>query len=323
MSDVVALGEVLIDFTPAGSSENGNVLFECNPGGAPANVLACLAKLHKQTSFIGKVGDDQFGQFLRDVLINKGISTEGLVVDTQVNTTLAFVHLQEDGERSFSFYRKPGADTNLKPEEVKEAMLNTRIFHFGSLSLTDEPARSATLAALRYAKAKNALVSYDPNLRPALWPTLDEARTQILRVMDQADIVKISGEELAFLTECEDIQLGSEKLCQEYRLSMLLVTLGKEGCYYRVGALSGQVPGFEVRTIDATGAGDAFLGGILFQILERDKDLTQWTAEEIWTSVQFANAIGALVTTKKGAMPAMPSRSEIDQLLRMDKTSVG
>lgn len=316
MYDVVALGELLIDFTPAGSSENGNVLFECNPGGAPANVLACLAKLNKQTSFIGKVGDDQFGYFLREVLIDNGISTEGLVMDTQVNTTLAFVHLQEDGERSFSFYRKPGADTNLKPEEVKDAMLNTRIFHFGSLSLTDEPARSATIAALRYAKAKNVLVSYDPNLRPPLWSDLDEAKAQILRVMDQVDIVKISGEELAFLTGCEDIQLGSEKLCQEYGLRMLLVTLGKAGCYYQLGDLSGRVSGFEVETIDTTGAGDAFLGGMLFQILERDKDLTKWTAEDISTSVQFANAIGALVTTKKGAIPAMPNRSEIDQLLR-------
>ena len=316
MYDVVALGELLIDFTPAGSSENGNVLFECNPGGAPANVLACLAKLNKQTSFIGKVGDDQFGYFLREVLIDNGISTEGLVMDTQVNTTLAFVHLQEDGERSFSFYRKPGADTYLKPEEVTDAMLNTRIFHFGSLSLTDEPARSATIAALRYAKAKNVLVSYDPNLRPLLWSDLDEAKAQILWVMDQVDIVKISGEELVFLTGCEDIQLGSEKLCQEYGLRMLLVTLGKEGCYYQLGDLSGRVSGFEVEAIDTTGAGDAFLGGMLFQILERDKDLTKWTAEDISTSVQFANAIGALVTTKKGAIPAMPNRSEIDQLLR-------
>lgn len=315
MYDVVALGELLIDFTPAGKSENENGLFECNPGGAPANVLACLAKLGKKTSFIGKVGDDEFGHFLRQVLTEKGISTEGLVMSTKVNTTLAFVHLQADGERSFSFYRNPGADTRLKPEEINETMFDTRIFHFGSLSLTNEPARSATIAALQFAKDKKLLVSYDPNLRPHLWPNLDEARTQILAVMDQADIVKISGEELEFLTGSKDIEHGSERLCQEYGLKMLLVTLGEDGCYYRAGDLYGQVPGFKVNTIDATGAGDAFLGGILFQVLQRAKKIEQWTAEEMAMSAKFANAIGALVTTRKGAIPAMPNLDEIEQLL--------
>ena len=315
MYDVVALGELLIDFTPEGKSENGNVLFERNPGGAPANVLACLAKLGKRTSFIGKVGEDEFGRFLRQVLIDKGIAVDGLVMDPEVNTTLAFVHLQADGERSFSFYRNPGADTRLKPEEIKEEMFDARIFHFGSLSLTDEPARSATITALNMAKDKKLLVSYDPNLRPHLWPNLDEARTQILAVMDQADIVKISGEELEFLTGSQDIEQGSTRLCQEYGLRMLLVTLGKEGCYYRLGDLSGYVPGFRVNTIDATGAGDAFLGGMLFQVLQRGKEIDQWTAEEMAMSVRFANAIGALVTTRKGAIPAMPNLHEIEQLL--------
>ena len=315
MYDVVALGELLIDFTPEGKSENGNVLFERNPGGAPANVLACLAKLGKRTSFIGKVGEDEFGCFLRQVLIDMGIAVDGLVMDPEVNTTLAFVHLQADGERSFSFYRNPGADTRLKPEEIKKEMFNTRIFHFGSLSLTDEPARSATITALKLAKDRKLLVSYDPNLRPHLWPNLDEAKTQILAVMDQADIAKISGEELEFLTGSQDIEQGSTRLCQEYGLRMLLVTLGKEGCYYRLGDLSGHVPGFRVNTIDATGAGDAFLGGMLFQVLQRAKEIDQWTAEEMAMSVRFANAIGALVTTRKGAIPAMPNLHEIEQLL--------
>ena len=315
MYDVVALGELLIDFTPEGKSENGNMLFERNPGGAPANVLACLAKLGKRTSFIGKVGEDEFGCFLRQVLIDMGIAVDGLVMDPEVNTTLAFVHLQADGERSFSFYRNPGADTRLKPEEIKEEMFDARIFHFGSLSLTDEPARSATITALKLAKDGKLLVSYDPNLRPHLWPNLDEAKTQILAVMDQADIVKISGEELEFLTGSQDIEQGSTRLCQEYGLRMLLVTLGKEGCYYRLGDLSGYVPGFRVNTIDATGAGDAFLGGMLFQVLQRGKEIDQWTAEEMAMSVRFANAIGALVTTRKGAIPAMPNLHEIEQLL--------
>lgn len=311
----MALGELIIDFTPAGKSENGHDLFECNPGGAPANVLACLAKLGKKTGFIGKVGDDEFGRFLQQVLIDKGISTKGLVLSKEESTTLAFVHLQSDGERSFSFYRNPGADTMLRAEEIKETMFDTQIFHFGSLSLTKEPARSATLAALQYAKKKKSLISYDPNLRPHLWPNLDEARTQILSVIDQADIVKVSGEELKFLTDSEDIKDGSERLYQEYGLRMLLVTLGKDGCYYRLGDFCGQVPGFKVNTIDTTGAGDAFLGGILFQIFQRENKIEHWTAEEIAMSVEFANAIGALVTTRKGAIPAMPNLAEIEQLL--------
>ena len=315
MFDVVALGELLIDFTPAGLSENGNQLFECNPGGAPANVLACLANLGKRTAFIGKVGDDQFGHFLERVLREKGISAEGLVLTKEVSTTLALVHLQPDGERSFSFYRNPGADTTLQPEEIREAMFDTRIFHFGSLSLTHEPARSATLTALEFARDRNLLISYDPNLRPHLWPNLDEARTQILAVMDRAHIVKVSGEELAFLTGSGDIEQGSEELFREYGLKMLLVTLGKDGCYYKLGDLVGHIPGFSVNSIDATGAGDAFLGGILYQILQSDKKLDRWTAEEIAMAVKFANAIGALVTTRKGAICAMPTLKEVEQLL--------
>lgn len=316
MYDVVALGELLIDFTPAGISDNGNVLFERNPGGAPANVVACLTKLGKKTCFIGKVGDDQFGHFLRQVLIERGISTRGLILDAQEQTTLAFVHLEADGERSFSFYRKPGADTRLRAEEVEEELLNTRIFHFGSLSLTAAPARSATKAALSLARGKHVLVSYDPNLRPLLWQNLDEARTEILSVMPMADIVKISEEELEFLTGSSDIESASKRLQQDYDLRMLLVTLGKDGCYYRLGNLCGYVPGFKVQSIDATGAGDAFLGAMLFRILEQDEELEDWTAEEMVSSVEFANATGALVTTKKGAIPAMPSLAEIERLLK-------
>lgn len=315
MFDVVALGELLIDFTPAGISEGGNVLFEQNPGGAPANVVACLAKLGRRTGFIGKVGDDDFGRFLRQVLIDRGISAKGLLLDAEEQTTLAFVHLQSDGERSFSFYRQPGADTMLRPEEIAQEMLDTRIFHFGSLSLTAEPARSATKAALRLARDKNTLISYDPNLRPLLWQSLDEARGEMLDVMHMADLVKISLEELEFLTGSTDLEGASQRLQQNYDLKMLLVTMGKEGCYYRLGDLCGHMPGFKVRSIDATGAGDAFLGAMLFQILRLDKDLTEWTAEDLIRSAQFSNATGALVTTRKGAIPAMPSLDEVEQLL--------
>lgn len=315
MYDVIALGELLIDFTPLGESDRGNPVFECNPGGAPTNVLACLAKLGKRTAFIGKVGDDDFGRFLHTVLVERGISTEGLVFDSEAKTTLAFVHLQPDGDRSFSFFRNPGADTRLRPEEIKEALFEARIFHFGSLSLTHEPARSATLAGLELARRRNLLVSYDPNLRPPLWPNLEEARTRILSVMDRVDIVKISREELEFLSGSNDLEGSSDRLSREYGIRMLLVTLGREGCWYRVGDLSGYVPGFEVNSIDTTGAGDAFLGGILFQVLQRDKDLGEWTYEEMAESVKFANAVGALVTTRRGAIPAMPTLSEVQGLL--------
>jgi len=318
MYDVVALGELLIDFTPAGLSENGNVLFERNPGGAPANVVALLAKLGKKTGFIGKVGDDEFGRFLHQVLQEKGISPEGLVLDAKEQTTLAFVHLQPDGERSFSFYRKPGADTRLRSDEIDPGMLDTRIFHFGSLSLTAEPARSATKEALSILQDRDVLISYDPNLRPLLWQSLDEARREMLDVMPRADIVKMSSEELEFLTGSKHLEEASQQLQETYGLKMLLVTMGKKGCYYRLGDLCGHMPGFKVRSIDATGAGDAFLGAILFQILRHNKDLAEWTAEDLARSVRFANATGALVTTKKGAIPAMPNLNEIRQLLEDD-----
>ncbi|WP_461367745.1 PfkB family carbohydrate kinase [Candidatus Darwinibacter acetoxidans] len=315
MYDVVALGELLIDFTPAGKSENGNPLFECNPGGAPANVLACLAQLGKKTAFVGKVGDDEFGRFLREVLVARGIATQGLILDAKESTTLAFVHLHADGDRSFSFYRKPGADTRLRPEEVDRSQLDAAIFHFGSLSLTHEPARSATLTALRWAKEKGMLISYDPNLRPPLWPSLEEAKRQILAVMDQADIVKISHEELEFLMGTGDLAGASAQLCREFGLTLLLVTLGKDGCYFRAGELAGLVPGFKVQAVDTTGAGDAFLGGLLFEVLRRDKGPKEWTSEELAESVRFANAVGALAVTRKGGIPAMPSLAQVEEFM--------
>lgn len=315
MYDVVALGELLIDFTPSGSSPNGNRLFEQNPGGAPANVLACLANLGKKTGFIGKVGDDEFGNYLMRVLRNHHIGMEGLFVDDKVNTTLAFVHLKENGDRSFSFYRNPGADTCLRPEEITEELLQTKIFHFGSLSLTDEPARSATLYALRLAEENKAFISYDPNWRPPLWPSLPEAKKQILQVMGMVDLLKISEEEMMFLVGTDDCLEGTSQLYDQFGLQAILVSLGANGCFYRVGEITGHVPGYAVKTIDTTGAGDGFLGGVLFQLLERGTDLSQWTRSDVEDSIRFANAIGALVTTKRGAIPAMPSMGQISRLM--------
>ncbi|NDL68338.1 PfkB family carbohydrate kinase [Anaerotalea alkaliphila] len=317
MFDVVALGEVLIDFTPQGVSERGNPLFERNPGGAPANVLACLAKLGKETAFIGKVGRDQFGTFLKQTLEENGIHTGGLVFDGQVNTTLAFVHLQPDGDRSFSFYRNPGADMNLHPEEVDfDLVRNTRIFHFGSLSLTGEPVRFTTFEALKVARDAGVLVSYDPNLREPLWESLDLAKEMIGKGMAYADVVKISEEELTFLTGLEDLEEGSKALMASFgNIRLLLVTLGPKGSYYRTADLSGEVPGFMVKAVDTTGAGDSFLGGILHGLLERDLDLDSMGEQDFLNLLLFANAGASIVTTRYGAIAVMPTMEEIQARL--------
>jgi fructokinase len=318
MYDVTAIGEVLIDFTPGGSTENDILLFERNPGGAPANVVAALAKLGKKTSFIGKVGNDEFGIFLRDELKNSQIETKGLVFSDEINTTLAFVHLNHQGDRSFTFYRNPGADMTLREEEVDlDIIKESRIFHFGSLSMTHEPAASATLKAVAYAKDKGLIISYDPNLRKALWDNLDRARFTILEGFKYADIVKISDEELEFLTGTKELESGSLELQNRFQTPLIFVTLGAEGSFYRFGNQVGLLSGYPVKTVDTTGAGDAFLAGILYRVLEGNKSLTQLTVMDIEQMVGFANAVGALATTKKGAIPAMPSVGEVYTLMRM------
>lgn len=315
MYDVVALGELLIDFTPLRSLAEGNLAFERNPGGAPANVLACLANLGKQTCFIGKVGNDEFGHFLANVLKTHNVDTAGLYFEEAANTTLAFVHLKDGGERSFSFYRNPGADTLLKKEEIKDELLQTRIFHFGSLSLTHEPVRTATYYALDVARNNNVFISYDPNLRLPLWSSAAQAKEQIMQVMGKVDLVKISDEELEFLMGATDCDEGTERLYEQFGIQAILVSLGAQGCYYRIGEMTGHVPGFKVESIDTTGAGDGFLGGILYEILAKGMDLTKWTRDDVEASIRFANAIGALVTTKRGAITALPTKEEIHRVL--------
>lgn len=322
MLDVVALGELLIDFSHIGTSSKNNDLFEANPGGAPANVLACLAKLGMKTGFIGKVGDDLFGKKLQLALEDASISTEGLIMDKNLNTTLAFIHLDDDGERDFTFYREHSADIYLYPEDINLEMLNTRIFHFGSLSLTDEPARTATKYALSKVNKEHTLVSYDPNLRPRLWKNLKQAKMQILDVMEEADVVKLSDEELEFLTGSKDLAKGCEVLVKKYNLHMIFVTLGAKGCYYKVGTLDGFVPGFSVKTIDTTGAGDAFFGGVLYKILQSRKTLSEWNHEKMIDTSLFANAVGALTTTKRGAISAIPSLEDILSFLSLESTTL-
>jgi fructokinase len=314
--DVVALGELLIDFTPFGASPGGMRLFEQNPGGAPANVLCALSNLGLKTAFVGKVGADMHGDFLKSVLQSRKVCTEGLVQDPEVFTTLAFVELSETGERSFSFARKPGADTCLREEELNPGLLrNTRVFHFGSLSLTDEPARSATLAAVRAAKSAGAVVSFDPNYRPPLWKSEDEAKRILKSVLPLADVVKLSEEEAVLLTGEESPEKASEALTG-LGIPCVAVTLGKEGALIRTRNVFSRVLAPDCRVVDTTGAGDAFCAGLLCRLVEGGGNPAELTREGAEDILRFANAVASLCVQKRGAIPAMPGREEVERLCR-------
>lgn len=313
--DVVAMGEMLIDFTMNGQSEQGNNLFEACPGGAPCNVLAMLSKLGRKTGFIGKVGNDQFGHLLKETIEEIGIDSSGLVMDDKIHTTLAFVHTFPDGDREFSFYRQPGADMMLKEEEVDFGMIqNARLFHFGTLSMTDEPARSATWKALEVARKAGCLISFDPNLREPLWSSMELAKEMMEYGMKYCDILKISDNEIQFISGQKDYEKGIRYLQDIYHIPLILLTLGKDGsrAYYKDMVV--EKSGFKLNTIETTGAGDTFCGSTLSGILERDfKNLTQKDLEEILT---FANAAAALITTKKGAIRSMPEKEEVEELIK-------
>ncbi|MGO4499300.1 carbohydrate kinase [Paenibacillus sp. 2RAB27] len=315
--DVVALGEYLIDFTPYGRSEAGRPLFERNPGGAPVNVVAALAKLGKKTGFIGKVGSDPFGAYLREALLDVGVSDGGLVETDEAHTTMAFIQLDANGDRSFHFARNPGADQLLSVDEVNLGMLaQTRIFHFGSISMTAEPAYTATLRAVQFAKEHGALISYDPNWRPSLWRNEEHALEAIRAGLSLADLVKVSEEELVFLADEQDLQKAARQLVEQYGIALLLVTAGGTGSFYQMKDWWGKVDSYSVQTIDTTGAGDAFFGAMLYGMLEKGKALQLWEEEELQLALRFANAAGALATTRKGAIPSLGTLEEIRALMR-------
>lgn len=313
--DVVALGELLIDFTQNGLSAQGNPLLEANPGGAPCNVLALLSKLGHKTAFLGKVGQDGFGDQLADALTEVGIDTRGLRRDPVVHTTLAVVHTHPDGDREFSFYRNPGADMNLRTEELdRELLADTTIFHFGSLSMTDEPCRSASREAIALAEASGALLSFDPNLREPLWHSLDEAKEQILYGMAHCQILKISDNEIQWLSGREDYDEGIAWLRSQFNIPLILLSLGKDGSRAYCGDVRVEVPAHLMpNTIETTGAGDTFFGGVLHYILEHGWH--PYSETELNEMLAFANAGAALITTRKGALRVMPERSEIEALL--------
>lgn len=318
MLDVIAIGELLIDFTPAGRSAGGNEReqFECNPGGAPANVAAALSRLGVKAALISKVGKDHFGSLLHSTLISCGVDVSAISFTDEAQTTLAFVHLDDSGNRSFSFYRQPGADTLLRSEDVPfDRIRNCQVLHYGSLSMTHEPARTATRAAVVKAQEAGVLLSFDPNIRFALWESKEEAKQNILWGIKHADILKISEEELCFITGITDVEKGSLMLQQQFGIAFIVVTIGEQGCYYRLAAHEGYVPGFQVNTIDTTGAGDAFLGCLLYKILECEISLNKLEKQQIISMLTFANAGGALVTTRKGALQSMPTTEEIHKLL--------
>ena len=314
--DVVALGELLIDFTESGLSEQGNPLLEANPGGAPCNVLAMLAKLGRSCAFVGKVGDDIFGRQLRSAAENAGICTDYLSVDQEVRTTLAFVKKLPNGDRDFSFYRNPGADMMLTEWDVPGAVIeNSRIFHFGTLSTTHERVRKATRQAVQYAKAGHALISFDPNLRPPLWTDLEEARAQIAWGLGQCDILKISDNELEFMTGEANFDKGVAILRKEYpNIRLLNVTAGAEGSYSYYENRRVFAPAIKLsETLETTGAGDTYCACVLNDVLEHG--LSALGERDLMKMLRFANAAAALITTRKGALRVMPSTREIEQLL--------
>ena len=314
--DVIALGELLIDFTQNGLSSQGNPLFEANPGGAPCNVLAMLGKLGHRTAFLGKVGQDGFGVQLRQVAAEAGINVDGLLTDPEVHTTLAIVQTLPGGDRDFSFYRNPGADMMLRADELPEKTLQScSIFHFGTLSMTHPGVREATKRAVAIAKEAGALISFDPNLREPLWRTLDEAKEQMAWGMGQCDILKISDNEIQFFTGETDFDRGAEKLQAEFpNLKLLNVTAGADGSYSYCCGQRVFVPSFRLGgTIETTGAGDTFCASVLHDVLQNG--LEDRTAESLRAMLRFANAAAYLVTTKRGAIRSMPEKADVDALL--------
>ena len=310
MIDITAVGEILIDLTQSGKNELGIPVFAANPGGAPANLAVAAARLGASTAFIGKVGTDSFGTFLRTTLIENHVDVTGMVTDPRNRTTLAVVALDKTGERTFSFYRDPSADVNLSADEISEEQLkNTKFLHFGSVSLTTDPARGATLYAAETAKNHGAIISYDPNYRASLWSDEATAIERMLEPLPMVDVLKVSDEELPLLTGTHDLEAGS-RIQADKGIVMVLVTLGANGAFYRFKGCTGHIPGVKVKVGDTNGAGDTFFGAALSQ-LAKFGSLEDVTVPELERIITIANKAAALTTSRHGAIPAMPTREEV------------
>ena len=315
--DVVALGELLIDFTVNGESAQGNSIFEANPGGAPCNVLAMLRKLHKSCAFIGKVGDDMFGRLLRRVGEEADINMDALLMDQDVRTTLAFVQTLAGGDRDFSFYRNPGADMMLRADELPMKRIESaRIFHFGTLSMTHEGVREATKKAVEAAKHSGVVISFDPNLRPPLWKSMEDAKVQINWGLAHSDVVKIADNEVEFMTGEKDFDRGAAILRERFpNLKLLNITAGPDGSYAYYEDKRCYIPGVKLGgTIETTGAGDTFCACVLNFVLERG--LAGLTEADLADMLRFANMAAYLVTTKKGAIRSMPEKEQVEELVK-------
>lgn len=314
--DVTALGELLIDFTENGLSSQGNPLLEANPGGAPCNVLSMLQNYGRKTAFIGKVGDDMFGRMLTEAVKSVGIDTRGLKTDPVVHTTLAFVHTFENGDRDFSFYRNPGADMMLTKADVDEKLIEeSKIFHFGTLSSTDEGVREATRYAIDVAKKAGDVITFDPNLRPPLWRSLDDAKREIEYGLSKCDVLKISDNEVEFMCGTTDYDKGARMLIDKYQIPLVLITMGRDGsrAYYK-GLRVEAAPFLQEKTIETTGAGDTFCATILHFVLKYGLD--GFDEEKLKELLVTGNAAASIVTTRKGALKVMPTVEEIQTLIR-------
>ncbi|MBR5428084.1 MAG: carbohydrate kinase [Clostridia bacterium] len=311
MYDLTALGEMLIDFTAQGVNTEGQALFARNPGGAPANVAASAAKLGLRTAFIGKAGDDMHGRFLKQTLADCGVDGSGFILTKDYFTTLAFVDVRPGGEREFSFARVHGADKMLSPGELPEDILrNTKILHVGSVSLTDEPARSATLEAVRIAKESGAVITYDPNYRAPLWKSEEEAVFQMRSPIPYTDVMKLSDEETVLLTGEADPEKAADALIAQ-GVQLVCVTLGERGAFVRTGEGGAYVPAYPCRAIDATGAGDAFFGAFLYRLIESGKRPQEVPLGDAREFAAFANAAASLCCEKYGAIPALPTPEDV------------
>ena len=311
MLDVVALGELLIEFAAKSKDPDGYPTMAANPGGAPGNFLAALNVYGKKTAFLGKVGADTFGHLLLGTLQRAGIDTRGVVIDPDYFTTLAFVTFDRAGDRSFSFARKPGADTQLRWEEIDKGLMDeARVFHFGTLSLTDEPVRTATQKAVTYAKQTGKLISCDPNLRVPLWRSEEEAREQMLWSLQQADVVKISDNEVSFLWACSPEE-GAEKLLREFDVKLAMVTLGAEGCLLRTKNACFRAPAPKVHPVDTTGAGDIFGGSAMARFLDLEKDPDALTRDDLSYIGTYALMAASLSTERSGGIPSIPEKETV------------
>lgn len=309
---IIAIGECLLDVFATKSQDGESMLMEGKPGGAPVNVLAQSTKLGLKTAYISKISDDPLGLFLKSKLDEAGIDTSGVVVTKDYPTTLALVSLDRSGNRSFKFYREKTADIMLSKDEIDYGLLqNAQVFHFGSVSMTTEPSRSATFAAASKAKDLGLLISFDPNLRIPLWQDLEAARDNIIKGLKLSDVVKVSDDELIFITGHSDIEKGAKELAEKFEISLLAVTLGPKGCLCYANNTSVQELTYNVKTVDTTGAGDSFWGAMLYSLISNNKEITEYSAEELRELIRFSNAAGSLTTTRTGAINAMPEKESI------------